>query len=264
MKIKKHLFLTALLLALTSISFAQSKSKAAAAATADAVVKSLYAAQKTNKNPFFQTKSRALIDKFFVKDLADMIWKDSVEAKGELGAIDFDPFFYAQDSDIKQFSVQKPREAGGPDNAFVKVTFKNFGKADWIDYELRREANKTWKIAGVYYRDGEDLASILRYWQDEEFKKEYDNNQTFKGDYMVGKIKCTVIPTLSGMSHRVQCDGQEDFKLYQVEGDETETAYINTNEKGAETGKFVFKNGAASGTFIDASGKRVAVTPIKE
>lgn len=257
MKIK-CLFLTALIFAVASLSFAQTKTN-----TADEVVKNLYAAQQAGNSPFFQSKNRALIDKYFVKELADMIWKDSVDAKGEVGAIDFDPLYYAQDTEITEFAVQKPRDDGGPDNAFVKVTFKNFGKPDWIDYELRRETDKTWKIVGIYYRDGEDLASLLRYWQDEEFKKEADSNQTFKGDYMVGKTKCAVTPTLNGMSYRVQCDGQEDFRLYSAEGDETETAYINMDEKGAETGKFVFKNGAADGKFIDASGKEVKVTPVK-
>ncbi len=257
MKIK-CLFLTALILAVTSLSFAQSKTN-----TADAVVKDLYAAQKAGKSPFFQAKNRSLIDKYFVKEVADMIWKDSVDAKGEVGAIDFDPLFYAQDTEITEFVVGKPREAGVPDNAFVKVTFKNFGKADQVDYELRREADKSWKIVGIYYRDGEDLGSVLRYSQDAEFKKEYDTNQTFTGEYMVGKVKCTVTPTLSGMSHRVTCDGQEEFKLYQAEGDETETAYINTDDKGAETGKFIFKNGEPDGKFIDAAGKEVKVTPLR-
>lgn len=250
------------LLALASFGFAQSKTKVktTTAATADAVVKNLYAAQKTSKNPFFQKKSRALIDQFFAKDLADMIWKDSVDATDGVGAIDFDPLYNSQDPVITNFVVEKPREDGGVDNAFVKVKFKDSGKPVWVDYELRREAGK-WKITGIYYADGEDLGSLLRYWQDEEFKKEYENH-AFKGEYTVGKDTCTVMPTLSGMSYRVQCNGSEDFQLYMVEGSETETAYINTDEKGVEKGKFVFKNGEAKGKFI-ASGKEVQVSPIK-
>ena len=248
------------LLAFASVGFAQSKTTATAP---DMVVKNLYAAHKANKSPFFQTKNRTLVNQYFAKDFADMIWKDAVDAKGEVGAIDFDPLYNSQDPQITNFVVQKPREDGGPNNAFVKVTFKNYGKAEWVDYELQRDTGKPWKITGIYYRDGEDLASYLRYWQDEEFKKEYDENQTFRGDFLVGKIKCTVNPTLSGFSYRVECEGQEGFKLYQAEGDETETAYIYVDEKGNEKGKFVFKNGETNGKFIDAAGKEVKVSLIK-
>ena len=171
MKIK-ILFLTALVLAVTSSGFAQKKTNAT---TADAVVKDLYAAQKGKANPFFQTKSRTLIDKYFVKDLADMIWKDSVDAKGEVGAIDFDPLYNAQDTEITEFMVEKPRDSGGLDNAFVKVKFKSFGKAESVDYELRRENGGNWKIVGIYYSNGEDLGSILQYSQDAEFKKDTIN-----------------------------------------------------------------------------------------
>src|SRR5205823_1055851 len=33
-------------------------------------------------SPFFQTRSRALLYKYFEKHLADMIWKDAVRSKG--------------------------------------------------------------------------------------------------------------------------------------------------------------------------------------
>ena len=258
MKIK-YLILATLILAFASIGFAQSKTKPIAP---DAGVKNLYAAQKSRSGPFFQTKKRALVDQYFVKDLADMIWKDAVDAKGEVGAIDFDPLYNSQDPQITNLIIGKPRNGGGANNSYVKVTFKNNGKADWVDYELQREPGKTWKITGIYYSDGEDLASVLRYWQDEEFKKEYENH-TFKGEYTVGNGKCTVTPTLGGLSFRVECDGQEGFKLYQVEGNEIETAFIHVDEKGAEKGKFVFKNGETNGKFIDASGKEVKVSPFK-
>jgi len=68
MKIK-CLFLIALLLSITSIDFAQTKTKPAAIAP-DAVVKNFYAAHDAGQGPFFQTKSRALVDRYFAK-----IWR---------------------------------------------------------------------------------------------------------------------------------------------------------------------------------------------
>jgi hypothetical protein len=51
--------------------------------------------------------------------------------------------------------------------------------------------------------------------------------------------------------------------LYAVEGDEKETAYIYTDEKGVENSRFIFKNGETNGRFIDASGKEVKVSRAK-
>lgn len=259
MRIKIAL-LTALLLAFSSIGFALSEKEIT---TPDAVIKNLYAAQKAGTGPFFQYKNRALVDRYFSKDLANMIWKDAVKAKGEVGAIDFDPLYNSQDPQITDFAIGKPREESGPDHAFVAATFKNNGKADRVDFELQRGQDKTWKIVSIHYNDGEDLASTLRYAQDREFRTEFDRNQTFKGDYMVGTVKCTVTPTKNQMLHRVECAGREGFQLYVVEGDEKETAYIYTDEKGVEKSRFVFKNGATDGRFIDASSKEVKVSRIK-
>ncbi len=253
--------MTVLFLAFSSIGFAQSKTNNAI--TPDMIIKNLYEAQKADSGPFFQYKNRPLVDRYFSKDLADMIWKDAVDAKGEVGAIDFDPLYGSQDPQITDFAIGKPRQDGGPDNAFVAATFKNNGKADKVDFELQRGEDKTWKIVGIYYSNGEDLASTLRYVQDKEFRTEFDRDQTFTGDYMVGTAKCTVTPTKGQMFHRVECAGQEGFLLYAVEGSENETAYIYTDDKGVAKSRFVFKNGAKDGRFIDASGKEVKVSRAK-
>jgi len=54
----------------------------------NALVADLYKAHQQKRSPFFQTRSRALLYKYFEKNLADMIWKDAVKSKGEVGAID--------------------------------------------------------------------------------------------------------------------------------------------------------------------------------
>jgi hypothetical protein len=248
-------------MAFGSITFAQTKKTTTSkAATPDQLVKNLYAAQKIEKtNPFVQIKSRALVDKYFTKDFADLVWKTNTSDT----AWNVDPLYNSQDPQITGFVVGKPKEDGGPDNVHLKVTFKDNGKAESVGFDLRREANKTWKINNIDYSDGEDLASILRYSTDEEYQKEYDADQTFKGGYTVGAMTCDVMPTMNRLFYRVTCEGQEGFKLYTANGDKTATAFIYTDDKGKEKGKFVFKNGEKDGKYFDASGKEVKVKRVQ-
>jgi hypothetical protein len=81
----------------------------------DALVSDLYKAAKQKHSPFFQTRSRALLYKYFEKSLADLIWKDAVHSKGEVGAIDGDPLYDAQDIEIKKFAIKKPKYEEGRD-----------------------------------------------------------------------------------------------------------------------------------------------------
>src|SRR5436305_8593756 len=135
MKIK-ILLLASLLVSLTSISVAQPRARI----TPDTVVRNLYAARKRPAtDPFFQTKSRARLYKYFAKDLADLIWKDAVSAKGEVGALDGDPLYNAQDMKITAFRIKPPEYGeGNRDLADVPVIFKNFGKEQTILFRVER------------------------------------------------------------------------------------------------------------------------------
>jgi hypothetical protein len=154
MKIKIVL-LMALYLAFSSIGFAQSTAKAI---TPDVIVKRLYATQKAGSGPFFQTKNRAVIDKYFRKDLADLIWKDAVAANGEVGAIEFDPLYGSQDPQITDFTIMKTGWGGdskfGPaDEAVVQVTFKDSGKERMVSFQFKQGKDRKWKIYDIHYRD---------------------------------------------------------------------------------------------------------------
>src|SRR5690349_13209357 len=86
----KIILLAALMVSLTSIGVAQAQARI----TPDTVVRNLYAARKRPvTDPFFQTKSRARLNKYFTKDLGDLIWKDAVASSksNEVGALDGDP-----------------------------------------------------------------------------------------------------------------------------------------------------------------------------
>src|SRR4051812_48719899 len=91
------LTVTLILCATASAVFSQTRT---AAKTPEALVTELYQAQKNKRGPFFQRRSRALVDKYFVKTLADLIWKDAHGPKDEVGVIDGDPLYDAQDMEI--------------------------------------------------------------------------------------------------------------------------------------------------------------------
>ena len=136
--------------------FAATASAQSAPAAARAVVSSLYAARSS---PFFQTKNRALVDKYFTKELADMIWKDAVTSKGEVGAIDGDPLYNAQDKKIRDLvignAVVKEK------SATVKVTFTNFGKKQAIEYRVEKTP-QGWRIDDIVYDDDNSLRKWLK------------------------------------------------------------------------------------------------------
>ena len=255
MKIKT-LIITALILAAASISFAQKKTAATPTATTpDQVVRNLYAAHKSDAaNPFFQTKNRALVDKYFLKQFGDIIWKTSANE----GGWNFDPLYYAQDTEITNFVVNKADA-----NGIVKVNFKNFGKPEEIAFSLVKEttASKTWKIESIVYSDAEDLASLLEYslMTEAEMKEEEKANK-LDGDYLVGGVKCNIAETRNGFWARVKCDDQENFQI--VDTETMTFGTFNPNEKGRK-GKFVSPEYGVITKFVDASGKEFAVSRVK-
>jgi sporulation and spore germination protein len=127
-------------------------------ASPDAVVAALYRQHKKH-SPFFQTRDRALVDRYFQKILADLIWKDAINSKGEVGAIDGDPLFNAQDMEITNFGIHKPASRKGL--AVVTVSFENFGKKQEIVF-LLGSTPSGWKIFDIHYNDGATLLGILK------------------------------------------------------------------------------------------------------
>jgi hypothetical protein len=129
------------------------------------VVRNLYAAQKRRAtDPFFQAKSRARLDKFFAKELADLIWNDAVLSarNKEVGKLGSDPLYNAQDMKITGFRIKRPMVGeGNLDLVDVPVTFKNFGKEQTILFRLERNKRRAWKITDIFYPDNEDSASSL-------------------------------------------------------------------------------------------------------
>lgn len=119
-----------------------------AASTPEALVAELYKAEKKKASPFFQTKNRALVDHYFTKELGDLIWKDAVGSKGEVGAIDGDPLYDAQDMEIKDLVIHPWKIEDG--KATVLVTFLNFQEKKSITFHLVQEGGG-WKISDIQY-----------------------------------------------------------------------------------------------------------------
>jgi hypothetical protein len=126
----------------------------------EALVRALYKTHDAKKSPFFQAKDRALVDKFFVDEMADLIWEDAtIAAKtGEQALLDADPLYNAQDMDIKDFVIH-PAQIDG-DQAEVLVTFTNFGEKKEFTYLLDKEGGK-WLIGDIFYGDGSQLFQLL-------------------------------------------------------------------------------------------------------
>ena len=159
MKAVKSITLIATLLFGAGALTVRSQSNASKQMSPDALVADLYKANKQKRGPFFQTRSRALLYKYFEKSLADMIWKDAVRSKGEVGAIDGDPLCDTQDMDIKNFVIKKPlHEEGG---TLVAVTFENFGKKKTVVF-LLVDGKTGWRIRDIDYGEGRTLAGELK------------------------------------------------------------------------------------------------------
>ncbi|MDQ5846309.1 MAG: GerMN domain-containing protein [Acidobacteriota bacterium] len=153
MKTIQTLLIAVITIAGLNLSAAAQGSRSTKGAAPDAVVASLYRQHK-KQSPFFQTTNRALIDKYFDKQLGDLLWKDAITSKNEVGVIDGDPLYNAQDMEIKKFAIHKA--VTGKGTADVVVTFENFGKKKGITFQLvpRRTG---WKIANIKYDDGSNM-----------------------------------------------------------------------------------------------------------
>jgi hypothetical protein len=124
--------------------------QAAAAQTAPrALVADLYKQHDAKRGPFFQSKSRARVDKYFSASLARLIWKEATRKNSnEVGKIDGDPLYNGQDFEIKKFVIGAAAVKAG--SAKVNVTFTNFGEKQSIRFLLVKEGG-VWKIDDIDY-----------------------------------------------------------------------------------------------------------------
>jgi hypothetical protein len=140
--------------------------------TADSLIRDLYKVhgedmKSTSRDRIMSGKSRALLDKYFDKNLADLIWKDITTHVGEIGVIDWDIFYAPQDPQIKNVVVA-PAAVNG-DKATVRVTFTNYTAKEIVTYLMAKEREK-WKIHDIKYTTGGTLLQAFE--EDAKAQKE--------------------------------------------------------------------------------------------
>lgn len=216
----------------------------------ETLVADLYKAHDGKKSPFFQTKDRSLVDKFFTKPLADLIWKDANSSSGEVGAIDGDPLYNAQDTEIKNFAIGKSVVKGT--TATVPVTFTNFGEKQTLTFSLK-QANGSWRIDNISYGGGDSLMKWLT-----STYSEITSNGEFEGKYQVGETTCTVKPVKMAFDVRwAKGSGVETFVFTDNNSFESAPGQSGSN-------KFVFDDdNYNTGTFYRADGKEFPIKRVK-
>ena len=154
-KIKATLIVVMLLTGLIGIFRVKIEAQAVTLSTPNGLVADLYKVHNQKRGPFHPGHS-ALLYKYFDKQLADMIHKDAVvsAAKHDVGVIEGDPLYDAQDFEIKNFAIGQASYENG--KAKVPVTFENIGEKKTLIFVLVNSPNG-WRISDIDYGEGRTL-----------------------------------------------------------------------------------------------------------
>jgi hypothetical protein len=121
----------------------------------DALVRELYKIHETKKDPFAHPKT--LLGNYFDSTLLSSYLKDT--AGGEVGKLEFDPLYNAQDFEIKDLAVAVVAQQ--KNSAEVAASFKNMGTSEKIVFSLSA-VEHGWRISDIKYPDGRTLKGILK------------------------------------------------------------------------------------------------------
>lgn len=123
------------------------------------VIQSLYKLHNDGKGPIFTKAGKKYLSRYFDSQLTALIWKEVAGTPaGEVGNLDFDPFYNAQDTQITSFRIGEPRIRR--DAATVIVSFKNFGHLNKLIYTMRK-TREGWRIHNIDYGGGLNLVKVL-------------------------------------------------------------------------------------------------------
>lgn len=230
----------------------------APAVTPEAVIKEVYAIHARDndrEDRIISSKNRKYLDKYFDKNLADLIWKDLTTHTDEVGVIDFDLFYAAQDMEIKNLVVGKSKITG--DKATVPVSFTNFGKKENLNYSLTKEKG-AWKISDIKYSNND---SLLGYFKENEKSEAAFKN--FEGSFQVGSTTCTVKAAVDSAYELSWAKGAGTMKFY-FQGSDNGKYVFASEDNGKAQDKFMFDDETLkSGKFVRADGTQMPVKKLK-
>ena len=221
-------------------------------AVPEPLIADLYKQHDADRGPF-RERNRSVVDKYFAKPLADFIWKDKQTPAGEMGAIDFDPLYDAQDVGIKKFNVGKSTVNG--DKATVPVTFENYGEKKTVTYQMVRQGD-AWKIADVKYQGGFTLLSIFKENAKTEKPAKSSAPSQFEGRYRVGDTTCIVRPDRMAFEVKWAKGSGSEYFFYK-----DANVFESEEDKSGGRNEFRFDDeNYNSGTFVRADGKTFPVS----
>lgn len=223
----------------------------------EAIVAELYKLHDAQKGPFFQTKNRPLVDKFFTKSFADLIWKANHGPEGEVGAIDFDPLYDGQDFEIKNlsFAASDIKDT----TATVTANFLNFGEKRSVKY-LMRFADENWKIDDIKYNEYTLRETLEEYFANEANNRSAESTGSgeFEGKYTIGTTSCTVKPIK--MAFEVKWAKGSGTEMFYAAGENS----FESEEGSNGINRFEFNDEHYnSGTFFRGDGKTFPIKRAK-
>ncbi|QQS34418.1 MAG: DUF3828 domain-containing protein [Acidobacteriota bacterium] len=220
---------------------------------AEALVADLYKQHDAKKSPFHQTSDRARVDKYFAKELADLIWKDALRPSDEGGSIDADPLYNAQDIDIKNFNIGTAKVTD--DYAILPVTFTNFGQKQSLKFKMKRTGGN-WKITDISYSPKDSLLTWLKANDSSTKTTTTAASGEFEGKYRVGETTCTVSPDRMAFQVKWAKGSGSEYFFYK-----DANTFESEPDKSGGRNEFRFDDeNYNSGTFVRADGKVFSVS----
>ena len=122
------------------------------------LVRELYRQHDAGYGPFSQTDDRSLINEFFEKELADLIWEDVTSAEAGESVLDTDPLYNTLDTDVENVMVHPPIQRDGATE--VLVTFDTDHGPQTVCYRMAH-LRSSWRISDILYPDGSQLFRLL-------------------------------------------------------------------------------------------------------
>jgi hypothetical protein len=125
----------------------------------DRLVRALYFEHNKTENPFRERENRALIDEFFTRYTADLIWNDAQRGSGKVNRTKINLLYNAPDVNIKKMWVE-PAAIGGT-QAIVYVTFQNKNKPEEVKIDMQQVTGR-WGITEINYPNDQQLTKMLK------------------------------------------------------------------------------------------------------